>query len=226
MRPRHKKNLESRLDAASEYLLTLRNESKNFNDAASEKHLLDIEEIFGNRNPVHLEIGGGKGTFSCVLAERNPDINVLCVEKVRDVIVVGCETAKEMGLTNVKFLDCAAEYLPSYIEEHSVEAIYLNFSCPYPKKRYASHRLTSKRFLDIYKKLLTNGAPIIQKTDNRHFFEYSLESFSQNGFELSGISLDLHTEEPEDNIVTEYEEKFSSQGFPIYRLEARIKTTP
>ena len=109
MRPRHKKNLESRLEAVSDYLITLRNESLNFNDAKNENHLLDLAELFGNDKPIQLEIGGGKGAFATTLAEQNPDINVLCVEKVQDVIVVGCETAKDKGLKNIKFLDCAAE---------------------------------------------------------------------------------------------------------------------
>ncbi|MBQ8981507.1 MAG: tRNA (guanosine(46)-N7)-methyltransferase TrmB, partial [Eubacterium sp.] len=85
MRPRHKKNLDSRLEAVGEYLITLRNDSLNFADAKNENHLLDLQALFGNDNPVHLEIGGGKGTFATTLAEREPDINVLCVEKVRDV---------------------------------------------------------------------------------------------------------------------------------------------
>ena len=206
-----------------DYLITQRNDSLNFEDAKKESHLLDLQALFGNDNPIHLEIGGGKGTFATTLAEQNPDINVLCVEKVRDVIVVGCETAKEKGLTNIKFLDCAAEYLPSYIPEKSIELLYLNFSCPYPKKSYASHRLTHERFLNIYKTLLRNGAPIYQKTDNMHFFEFSIEEFSKCGFVLSNISLDLHNSDFEGNIVTEYEARFSSQGVPIYRLEARLK---
>ena len=225
MRQRHKKNLESRLEAVSDYLISLRNESLNFNDAEIEKHLIDLEKLFGNSNPVYLEIGGGKGQFACTFARQNPNANILCVEKVRDVIIIGCEKAKKEGLKNIKFLDCAAEYLPSYLPQNAFETIYLNFSCPYPKKRYASHRLTSERFLNIYKPLLKENAPICQKTDNMHFFEYSIESFSKNGFELSNISLDLHNSDFEGNIVTEYEEKFSSQGFPIYRLEARIKKT-
>lgn len=223
MRPRHKKNLDARLEAVGDYLITLRNDSLNFAEAKNENHLLDLQALFGNDNPVRLEIGGGKGTFATTLAEREPGINVLCVEKVRDVIVVGCETAKEKGLTNIKFLDCAAEYLQSYIPEKSIELLYLNFSCPYPKKSYASHRLTHERFLNIYKTLLRDGAPIYQKTDNMHFFEFSIEQFSKCGFVLSNISLDLHNSDFEGNIVTEYEKRFSSQGYPIYRLEARQK---
>ena len=223
MRMRHKKNLEARLEAVSDYLIIGQNESKNFEDAYKENHMLDMREIFGNDNPVYLEVGGGKGQFACTFAEQNPDKNILCVEKVRDVIVIACELAQKKNLKNVKFLCSAAEYLPSYLPEKSFEAVFLNFSCPFPKNTYANHRLTNERFLNIYKIVLKDGAPICQKTDNMHFFEYSIEELSRCGFEISNVSLDLHSSGFEGNIVTEYEEKFSSQGFPIYRLEARIK---
>jgi tRNA (guanine-N7-)-methyltransferase len=223
MRMRHKKNLEPRLEAVKDYYISPRNVSRNYEDAKTERHLLDFEGIFGNANPVYLEVGGGKGQFACTFAQRNPDYNIICVEKVRDVMVSGCELAQKMGIKNILFMDCEAEYLPSYIPEGSIEGIFLNFSCPFPKSTYAHHRLTHKRFLDIYKPLMKDGAVIEQKTDNMHFFEFSIESFSQNGFVLSNISLDLHASNFEGNIETEYEQRFSSQGFPIYRLEARIK---
>ncbi len=223
MRMRHKKNLETRLEAVSDYLITLRNESKNFAEAKNERHLLDFSELFGNSNPVYLEIGGGKGGFAVAFAEQNPDKNILMVEKISDVIVVGCEKAQEKGLKNIRFASCAAEYLESFIPEKSVETIFLNFSCPYPKNSYENHRLTGERFLNIYKPLLRDGAPICQKTDNMHFFEYSIESFSRAGFVISDVSLDLHNSDFEGNIETEYEHKFASQGYPIYRLEARLK---
>ena len=223
MRMRHKKNLDSRLENVSDNLIILRNESLNFNDAAEENHILDLQALFGNDNPVYLEVGCGKGGFGCTFAEQNPDKNIVCVEKVKNVIVIACETAKKKNLKNIVFLNCSAEYLQSFLPADSFEAIYLNFSCPYPKKSYASHRLTSERFLNIYKMLLKEDAPICQKTDNMHFFEYSIESFSKNGYEISNVSLDLHRSDFMGNIVTEYEEKFSSQGFPIYRLEARFK---
>mgnify|MGYP002671788798 CR=1 FL=1 len=222
MRMRHKKNLDTRLEAVSDYLITLRNESLNFNDAQTEEHFLDTEELFGNSNPVYLEVGCGMGTFASTYAEQNPDINMLCVEKVRDVICTACEKAKDKGLKNIKFLDCSAEYLPSYLRKNSISGIFLNFSCPYPKKSHACHRLTSERFLNIYRSIMTENSAIYQKTDNMHFFEFSIESFSQNGFKLSNISLDLHNSDFEGNIVTEYEARFSSQGYPIYRLEARL----
>lgn len=223
MRMRHKKNLESRLEGVKDNLIIMRNESLNFNDAAQERHILDMKEIFGNDNSVYLEIGCGKGQFGCTFAKQNPDVNIVCVEKVKNVIVIACETAKQLGLKNIIFINCSAEYLQSYFTENIFEGIFLNFSCPYPKNSYASHRLTSDRFLGIYKTLLKPNAPVCQKTDNMHFFEYSIESFSKNGYILSDISLDLHSSDFKDNIVTEYEEKFSSQGMPIYRLEARVK---
>lgn len=223
MRMRHKKNLDSRLAGVEENLIIVRNESLNFNDAIQENHIIDLKDYFGNDNPVYLEVGCGKGGFGCTFAEQNPDVNIVCVEKVKNVIVLACEMAKQRGLKNILFINCAAEYLPSYLPAKTFETIFLNFSCPYPKKSYASHRLTSERFLNIYRDLLKDNAPICQKTDNMHFFEWSIESFSKNGYELSNISLDLHNSDFEGNIVTEYEEKFSSQGFPIYRLEARAK---
>lgn len=223
MRMRHKKNLEKRLDAASEYLITLRTDSKNHNEAKNESHIIDLKEIFGNDNPVYLEIGGGKGQFACIFAEQNPDSNMLCIEKISDVIVLACEKAQKMGLKNVKFVSCDAEYLEAFLPQKSFETIFLNFSCPYPKKSYANHRLTNGRFLEKYKPLLKDGAPIIQKTDNMHFFEYSIEEFSKSGFEISNVSLDLHNSDFEGNIVTEYESRFVAQGMPIYRLEARLK---
>lgn len=222
MRMRHKKNLETRLEAVSDYLITLRNDSLNFNDAVKEEHFLDMEELFNNSNPVYLEVGCGMGTFGTTFAEQNPDINMLSVEKVSDVICTACEKAKDKNLSNIKFLSCSAEYLQSYIKKGTISAIFLNFSCPYPKKSHACHRLTSERFLNIYRELMTDDAVIYQKTDNMHFFEFSIESFSQNGFKLSNISLDLHNSDFEGNIVTEYEAKFSAKGFPIYRLEARL----
>ena len=143
------------------------------------------------------------------------------------MLILAIDTAREMGLDNIRFLCGTAEYLPSYIEENSVEEIYLNFSCPFPKHRHIAHRLTNPRFLEIFKRVMKPNGVICQKTDNMHFFEYSLEQFSSCGFKLSNISdprrKTVTVNYFEGNIVTEYEQKFSSQGFPIYRLEARLK---
>ena len=222
MRMKRKKNLDERIAASSDYLTIMKNESLNYNDAVKEDHLIDLTKLFGNGKPVVLEIGSGKGQFGCEYAKRNPQRNILCVERNRNVLILAIDRARAMGLGNIRFLCGTAEYLPSYIDENSVEEIYLNFSCPFPKHRHIAHRLTNPRFLEIYKKILKPDGVICQKTDNMHFFEYSIEQFSACGFKLSNISLDLHNSDFEGNIVTEYENKFASRGFPIYRLEARL----
>ncbi len=222
MRMRRKKNLDKRLEECADLFFEIRSDELNYNIAAKKKEYLDFKKIFGNSNPLILEIGCGKGQFACEFALRHPEYNIIAVEKYGNVIVQACEKAKAAGIKNVYFIKGMAEYLPKYIPDGSVERIYLNFSCPFPKSKYASHRLTHKRFLDIYKPLLAKGAEIHQKTDNMHFFEFSIQSFSQNGFCLKNISLDLHNSGIEDNIVTEYESRFASMGLPIYRLEAYI----
>ena len=221
MRMKRKKNLEERIAASSDYLTIMKNTSLNYSDAEKENHILDLKALFGNDNSVVIEIGSGKGQFGCTFAKENPQKNILCIERNRNVLILAIERARDMGLNNIRFLCGTAEYLPSYIVPDSVEAIYLNFSCPFPKNKHVAHRLTNPKFLKIYKRILKNDGVICQKTDNMHFFEYSIESFSECGFKLSNISLDLHNSDFEGNIVTEYENKFASQGFPIYRLEAR-----
>lgn len=224
MRMRKKKNLDNRLEQVGDYLLICRPESLDHRDAAQVQHLLDYAQLFGNQNPVYLEIGCGKGGFGCAFAQKHPEWNILCVEKTRNVLVQACETAQAQQLSNIFFLCCAAEYLPAYLPEQSIAGIYLNFSCPFPKKKYAAHRLTHSRFLEIYKRVLMPGAHICQKTDNMHFFEFSIENLSEAGFTVSNVSLNLHASSyMEENIMTEYEAKFSAQGMPIYRLEAYLK---
>lgn len=222
MRMRKKKNLASRLADCEAYLLPCKNDNLNFENAVNEIKFYNIQQIFGNNNPLILEIGCGKGTFACTFAQRHPEYNIIAVEKAANVIVTACETAQKMKLDNIRFMNCEAEYLPSYIKDGSVKELYLNFSCPFPKAKYAKHRLTHKRFLDIYKKILSADGVICQKTDNMYFFEFSIESLSANGFKISNVSLDLHSSAFEGNIVTEYEKRFSDMGMPIYRLEARL----
>ena len=223
MRMRHKKNLWDRLSQCEELYFDIHSEDRNFVTGVEKKEYLDYKKIFGNSNPVHMEIGCGKGQFIAEIAERNPDINYIAVEKTPDVIVLACEKVKAMGLKNVFFMKGSAEYLPKYITDGSIERLYLNFSCPFPKNKYAKHRLTHENFLNIYKKLLSPGAEIHQKTDNMHFFEFSIEQFTSCGFALKNVSLDLHNSDFEGNIITEYEKRFSDMGQPIYRLEAYLK---
>lgn len=220
MRMRKKKHLDERL-AACENLFHMETENRDYRMIDEKRDYIDTETLFGNGNPVHLEIGCGKGRFAAQLALQNPNINYLAVEKTANVIVAACEGAAD--IPNLYFLHGGAEYLEKFIRPESVERIYLNFSCPYPKKAYEAHRLTNPRFLAIYKKLMTPNAAIHQKTDNMHFFEYSIECLSGEGFSLRNVSLDLHNSGYEGNIMTEYEERFVSLGQPIYRLEAFLK---
>lgn len=223
MRMRRKRNLDQRLADCKDKLFEIITDELNFEKAIQNKEYIDFDKIFGNDNPTVLEIGCGKGKFACEYAKAHPEQNVIAVEKYGNVIVEACERAIEDGIDNLYFIKGNAEYLPKYIKDSSVERIFLNFSCPFPKNKYAIHRLTHHRFLSIYRLLLCEGGEIHQKTDNMHFFEFSIEEFSQNGFALKNVSLDLHRSGFEDNIMTEYEARFSSMGMPIYRLEAYIK---
>lgn len=222
MRMRRKKNLEPRLEMCRDYLINTENVKIEYGKAP-EKNLFNFKELFGNENSVRMEIGCGKGQFAAEIAKRNPDVNFIAVEINRNVIVQACEKAKREGLKNIKFFIVGAEHLDLYIPENSIELIYLNFSCPFPKKRQAKHRLTHSDFLEIYKRILIPGGEIHQKTDNMHFFEFSLSEFSKCGFELDNISLDLHASGFEGNIMTEYEKRFTDLGQPIYRLEAKVR---
>jgi len=220
MRLRRKKNLEARLEACGSMLTCPILDTKDCRRALDNKEYFDFAEMFGNDRPVVLEIGCGLGGFACALAKRDPEVNILAVEKNENVIVEGCERAIAEGIENIRFLAIGAEYLPKFIPEGSISRIYLNFSCPFPKSTYANHRLTNRRFLALYDLLLAPGAEIHQKTDNMGFFEFSIQEFSQSGYQLKNVSLDLHNSGFEGNIMTEYEQKFASMGKPIYRLEA------
>lgn len=222
MRMRRKKHLSERLSDVSSVLFIGEQSDKNFNTAIEKKEYIDFEKWFSNGNPMYLEIGCGKGKFAVEYAKRNKGVNLLAVEKDANVIVSACELCQNEKVPNLKFIKCSAEYIERYIKPRSIAGIFLNFSCPFPKNKYASHRLTSPRFLEIYKRILKENAKIIQKTDNMHFFEFSVEQLSKAGFIIENISLDLHNSGIEDNIVTEYESRFVSQGLPIYRLEAHL----
>lgn len=223
MRMRRKKHLSQRLSACGDILILLEMGDLNATTVPDGSEFLDFRALFHNDNPVYLEIGCGRGQFACQSAINNPQINFIAVEKVSNVIVDAGERALALGSPkNLRFFNSGAEYLLRYLPPHSIGRIYLNFSCPYPKKTYKNRRLTNRRFLEIYKTLLAPAGEVHQKTDNMHFFEYSLEEFSCCGWNLKNISLDLHRSGIQDNVLTEYEEKFSAMGLPIYRLEASL----
>lgn len=177
---------------------------------------------FGNTNPIHIEIGMGKGQFLTQLALRNPDINYIGIEKFTSVLLRASEKLNELELNNVRIINADAAELNKFFDIGEVDRIYLNFSDPWPKNAHAKRRLTSNRFLPLYQEILVKDGEIHFKTDNRLLFEYSLESLNNYGVILSNISLDLHKSDFKDNIMTEYEERFSKFG-PIYRLEAKFK---
>ena len=178
------------------------------------------KEIFGNDNPIHLEIGSGKGKFIHTLAEKHPEINFIAMEAQPTVLTFLLDKVEETHRKNLKLISGNAEDLLEYFAEGEVDQLYLNFSDPWPKKRHAKRRLTHADFLKAYEQVLPLEGEIHFKTDNRGLFEYSLSSFSQFGMILKQVWLDLHQVEFEGNVMTEYEEKFSAKGYPIYRVEA------
>ena len=223
MRMRRKKNLGERVKACSSLLIDIGINSLNLNESTIITEKFSREKVFSNNNPIHLEIGCGKGQFVIEMAKRNPDINFIAVEKTRNVIVTALENATSENIGNVRFINCGAEYLEDYFPHNSIERIYLNFSCPYPKNKYAKHRLTHENFLKIYEKLLVENGEIHLKTDNSAFFEFTINSMSGYGFTLKNVTFDLHNSGFEDNIVTEYEQRFLEMGCRIYRLEAFLR---
>lgn len=180
------------------------------------------ESVFSNDQPIHIEVGTGKGQFITGMALANPHINYIGIELYGSVLVSAMENAIEAGTPpNLKLLNVDGAKLEEFFAKGDVDRVYLNFSDPWPKTRHAKRRLTHENFLRLYENVLVNQGEIHFKTDNRGLFEYSLVSMSHYGMLLNYVSLDLHAEMPEDNIMTEYEEKFSAKGQPIYRLEAQ-----
>lgn len=225
MRMRKKRNFDARMQACGDLLLAKgANGILNMKEAAEQfRALIDFSAAFGNDAPIELEIGCGKGGFICQLATKRPNVNYLALEKMSNVILTPMEAVKEQGIENVRFLNIRAECIPCYIPENSLDTIYLNFSTPLPKLGYASQRLTHRNFLNVYKKLLKNGGRIVQKTDDRDFFDFSLEEYKACGFALENVTYNLHENgNPEWNIVTEYENKWVEKGFPIHRVEAVV----
>ncbi len=181
------------------------------------------KDAFGNDNPIYLEIGCGKGQFLSRNSLRHPDVNFIGIERDETVIATAArrlsESQKNLRLVNANVVDLLDFFTPGEIDR-----LYINFCDPWPKKKWAKRRLTHRLFLEKYAALLGEQGEIFFKTDNRLLFEFSLNEFCATDWRLSKITLDLHQSEwAEDNIMTEYEEKFSSMGMPIYRLEARYE---
>jgi len=178
------------------------------------------DQCFVKEHPLHIEVGTGKGQFIVEMAKRHPEINFIGVELQSNALVSALEKQLKEDLPNLKFLRADARRLNDFFEEGEINCIYLTFSDPWPKTRHEKRRLTFKTFLSIYENILAVDGEIQFKTDNRKLFEYSLVSFSHYGMKLNDVYLDLHNSDIEENVMTEYEEKFSKKGNVIYKVHA------
>ncbi len=210
MRMRKKPNLGPRMEACADWLLQNPEEYRG----------IWHEKLTGGR-PLYLEIGCGKGRFAVETAKLEPEHFIVGLEIVPDALVMAMESALRDDVQNVRFIHGNADECAAFFEPGEVERIYLNFSDPWPSNRHRHRRLTSEGFLRIYRQILGPGGQIFQKTDNAPFFEYSLLRFTMDGWNISSVTRDLHSIGG-GGVMTEYEEKFSSQGVPICRLEARL----
>lgn len=178
-------------------------------------------EVFGNDHPIHIEVGMGKGQFIIEMAKRNPEINYIGIEKYSSVLVRAVEKLEDFEQDNLRLIRMDAENIEEVFDKDEVDRIYLNFSDPWPKDRHAKRRLTSTRFLERYNNILTPEGRVMFKTDNKDLFDFSLEQVEEAGWILENHTYDLHhSEYNEENVMTEYEEKFSAKGNPICRLVA------
>jgi tRNA (guanine-N7-)-methyltransferase len=190
---------------------------------APEEHKGNWKRVFGNDNPIHIEVGTGRGRFIYEMAKANPNVNYIGIEKYSSVIVDALAKLIAEEVPNLKLINKDAKDLTVFFADGEIDRVYLNFSDPWPKNKHEKRRLTYKSFLQNYEQVLKKGGEVHFKTDNQGLFEYSLLSMSAYGMLLKYISLDLHNSDFEGNIMTEYEEKFSSKGNRIYRVEAKFQ---
>lgn len=184
-------------------------------DAETKKGMWN--QVFGNDHPIQAEIGMGKGRFLMELAARNPQINYIGIEKYSSVLLRAIQKMEELNLPNVRFIRMDAEDITEFFAQGELDKIYLNFSDPWPKDRHAKRRLPSRQFLERYDEILKKDGRLEFKTDNRDLFDFALEELEPAGWKAEAVTFDLHHDEKmcEGNIMTEYEERFSSQGNPI-----------
>ncbi len=176
-------------------------------------------EVFGNENPIHIEIGMGKGRFMMDMAGANPDINYIGIEKYSTVLLRAIQKMEENELDNLRFIRMDAEDICEVFGKGEISKIYLNFSDPWPKDRHAKRRLPSRQFLNRYNEILKPDGRIEFKTDNTDLFDFALGEIEPAGWKIEKMTRDLHHDEDmfKGNVMTEYEEKFSSMGNPIYK---------
>lgn len=180
------------------------------------------KDYFGNDKPIYIELGTGKGNFISKMALQNPQVNFIGFEIQKGIIYYAAKKVSELELTNTALVNMNINEILEFFEEGEVDRIYINFCDPWPKLRHAKRRLTHHNYLNKYKKLLKENGEVHFKTDNKDLFEFSLEEFELMKCPLKNVTYDLHNSDIEDNVMTEYEEKFSSKGNPIYRCEASL----
>ena len=205
MRMRKKPNLIPRMERCADYQIK---DPQNW-----QGHWRDL---LAPECQLRLELGCGKGRFTCETAAAEPEVLFIAIERVPDAMVIAMERAKAMGLTNVRFIDADVANLQSYFAPDEVERIYINFCDPWPTNRHAKRRLTHPDFLELYRQVLSDGGQIHFKTDNSGLFEWSLFQFPRAGYALSEVTRDLH-ENGICGVMTDYEEKFHNLGTPINR---------
>ncbi|MGM9892327.1 tRNA (guanosine(46)-N7)-methyltransferase TrmB [Limosilactobacillus sp.] len=212
MRVKHKKWADPLIAAHPEMMVT-----------EPEKVKGHWQERFNQHQPVHLEVGMGKGQFIIGMAKAHPEINFIGLEIQRTVAAIALKKALAEELPNLQLICGDGSDITNFFDAHEIDRLYLNFSDPWPKKRHAKRRLTYHTFLAGYQEVLKEHGGIELKTDNMGFFEFSLQSMNNYGMHFDGVWLDLHnSEENEHNVETEYEQKFAAKGQPIYKLSAHF----
>lgn len=177
----------------------------------------NFKTLFNNDNPIHIEIGMGKGDFVINMALNNPLVNFIGIEKFDSVLVRAVQKLEKLNIPNLRLIRMDALNIDEVFSQE-IECIYLNFSDPWPKERHARRRLTSEIFLNKYDSLFKDSCKIAMKTDNRKLFEYSIISLTNYGYTIDLLSLDLYNDDLNDNVQTEYEKKFVSNGNTIYKI--------
>lgn len=224
MRLRRKKNLEEKVELVNANLLARDGDAFFRNTDKETAFKIDIKKVFPN-GKINLEIGCGKGTFLNQMIKLYPNENFIGVEKLTNVLYSALEKTPE-NVENLKYLNCDAQNLHYYLPEGVISKIYLNFSCPYPKNAYANRRLTNEKFLKIYEIIGDENLTIEQKTDSDGLYEYSLQSYKDNGWEIIDNCYDIYSDDrfiSKREIQTEFEQKFVSLGKPIHYIFAKRK---
>lgn len=213
MRVKHKKWADPLIDAHPEAIVTKAEGVKG-----------KWQDRFEKPQPIHLEVGMGKGQFIIGMAKAHPEINFIGLEIQRTVAAIALKKSLAEELPNLQLICGDGSDITNYFEPHEIDRMYLNFSDPWPKKRHAKRRLTYHTFLKGYQEILKDQGGVELKTDNMGFFEFSLQSLNNYGMHFDGVWLDLHhSDENEHNVETEYEQKFAAKGQPIYKLTAHFE---